>query len=118
MIFWDARLGDVARIQEGVYRWLGIRRIRIAPFYIRPGHNSPIDCISRTTDVKLTEWGIEQCTKRIMGGGILGDFVEITLKLRRYVELNLFRVCTIPICEIWMRSILSLTPSLFNVPFC
>ena len=53
MSFGRAEHGAAGRIKVGVYLRRAIRRIRVSSFYLRSGHDSPIDFLTRTTDAQL-----------------------------------------------------------------
>ena len=84
-----ARRGPATRIQVGVFFWPAIHKVRIPPFCLRPGHNSPIDFLTRTSETQVQEWGDQNLTTRIRLGRKWEGFVKNTLAMQRYPEMSI-----------------------------
>ena len=82
--FGHARHGDAAMIQVGGSLWIAVRRLRISPFFLRPGRNSPNDFLTRTTEPQLQDWAETQEMRRILLGRKWVRFDGVATLLRRY----------------------------------
>ena len=71
------------------------------PFYLRPSRNISSDFPTRTTDAEIPQWANAQMMKRIRLWTRRGDFVQLTLSLHQYPDIQ-------PSCPVHYRDLTAL----------
>ena len=88
MSFGNSTHGPSDGMQVGVYFWLAAPRIRISPFYLRKSRIFSSNCRTRTTDEQLHPREVQRCMTRIELGKKWGDFVNLSMSLDQYPEIQ------------------------------